>query len=180
MRVKRAGDFVRRHDLAAHRQQRDRDQLQIRDRERDADAMGFALYNLSWGWRDDVLDGAPLNQGPRILLGPLMFHLFIRWHIALRQGLMLVRLKSGETLNTDTIRGEVADAESRAKTTFAQLNAYERMIRDRGAKFTDQDSALIQMIAASGSAFALAIVRSALSIPEADLRIALDVSNVGF
>lgn len=150
------------------------------EREQDADVMGFALYNLSWGWRDEILDGAPLNQGPRILLGPLMFHLFIRWHVALRQGICLAHLNAGTAPGTGTLHREIHDARARTKIAFDQLAIYEAMIRQRGALFNERDALLISRVATCGSAFALAILGWASRVPEADFRIAAEAGMLPY
>lgn len=52
-------------------------------RELAADDLAMQLYAKSWGWRDDLLDGAPLGQAPRNLLGPIMFVWFCEWQLTL-------------------------------------------------------------------------------------------------
>lgn len=41
--------------------------------EQAADLSGLRLYAASWGWRDELLEGCPLGQGARVLLGPIWF-----------------------------------------------------------------------------------------------------------
>ena len=152
-------------------------------REQDADVTGFALYNSSWGWRDELMDPCPLNQGPRILLGPLLFHLFIRWHLAIRLGLATRALRNKEAagrVNAQGLKSESTEAEARSAVAFQQLGHYEAQIRNRGAAFTEQDAKLYHAIAKAGSEFALHIVQATSEIPEEDYAIAQSLGDPGF
>jgi len=151
-------------------------------REQDADVMGFALYNSSWGWRDELLDGCPLNQGTRILLGPLLFHLFIKWHVGLRQGLAFRALAGGGPLSgsVDQLGREAGDSRARTDVTFRQVGAYEAQIRARGAVVTKEDEALYAGVARAGAAFALHVFAAARAIPDEDYRIARKAGDAGF
>lgn len=179
-------DFALAHEIghALHRHDGLKREADLRlTMEQDADVMGFALYSASWGWRDELLDRCPLNQGPRILLGPLIFHLFIKWHVALRQGLEFRSLTSGQTPSgrrIDQLRREASDSHARTDIAFQQVGAYEAQIRANGAVMTAEDAALFSGIARAGAAFTLHIFRSVQSIPEDDFALARQIGSVGY
>lgn len=179
-------DFALAHEIghALHRHDGLKGEADLRlQREQDADVTGFALYSSSWGWRDELLDSCPLNQGPRILLGPLLFHLFIKWQVALRQGLALRALTSGHAPDAESIaqlRREAGDSQARTDLTFRQIGAYEAQIKQNGAVFGESDVALFSGIARAGAAFTLHVFRAVQSIPEEDYHLARRMGAVGF
>lgn len=150
-------------------------------KEQDADAMGFALFSTSWGWRDEVLDPCPLDQGLRILMGPLIFHLFIKWHLALRQGALYARMKRDDPhVRADHIKGDVGDSEARSTSTMTQLSLYEAQIRARGAQFSPAGETLFQGLARAGSAFTMKIFWAFQSIPDDELDFAMGAGRPMF
>lgn len=170
------------HSLLGHQGVAREPDLRL-NKEQDADAMGFALYNSSWGWRDEILDPCPLNQGPRILLGPLMFHLFIKWQLALRQGLAyrsLTIMTRTDDVRVDQLNQEADESAARSAMAFKQIGMYEAQIRERGAKFTQDDSRVYGALARAGGEFALHIFNAVRLVPDDDFAIAYAAGEVGF
>jgi len=151
--------------------------------ERDADEMGFHLYSTSWGWRDELLDPCPMSQGTRILVGPLMFHLFMRWHLALRQGLAFAALSTAgkSPASLASIVSDLADSNARGDATFKQVGMYEAEIARRGFTPTKEDIVLYGALAKAGAAFSIEIFKVASTIPKADYELARAANDaVGF
>ncbi|NQY97514.1 MAG: hypothetical protein HRT82_10165 [Henriciella sp.] len=148
------------------------------EKEQDADVMGFALYSTSWGWRDEVLDPCPMGQALRILMGPLVFHLFVKWHLALRQAAAFAKLKlKDHNVNVSVIKEDVGDSAARSDMTMKQLGFYEAQIRGRGAEFSETGEAIFRGLAKAGSAFTMEIFRSVQSIPDEDLELAIEAGR---
>lgn len=152
------------------------------DKEHGADAMGFQLFATSWGWRDEILDTCPLSQGARILVGPLIFHMFVKWHLALRAGISRVALRCGD-VSTSLLRSfdtDSTESAARSNAAFTQMSQYEDEIARRGYKLNADDTAIYQRLTESMVGFLFHVMEAGASVPDEDYRIAVEVGNIGF
>lgn len=109
-----------------------------------ADLAGFRLFAASWGWRDEVLEGCPLQPTARILLGPIWFFFTAGLLFGLRRGL-LNRVTAALDCDTEFL-GEAEDEAhvnalaSRWQQVRLNLNAYGKEVVRLGGSFTEHDA----------------------------------------
>lgn len=113
-----------------------------------ADLAGFRLFAASWGWRDEVLDGCPLQSTARILLGPIWFFFSASLLVVLRQELLNRVATTLDCFNTDFLGGTKDEAHASALTSRWRqvrltLNAFGEEVLKSGGAFTEQDVARI-------------------------------------
>lgn len=177
-------DFALAHELGhcvlGHAGESAQHDLRIK-KEKEADAMGFHLYATSWGWRDEILDTCPLSQGARILIGPLVFHMFIKWHLALRAGIGRTALRCGHTatLLLQSFETDRAESTARTNSSFAQTSWYEDEIARRGYRLTRDDAVIYRALTESMIGFLFHAMAVAAAIPDEDYRIAAEIGDIG-
>lgn len=136
----------------------------------DADRVGFQLFTTSWGWRDELMDDAPLGQLARIMLGPLCFTIFERWYASARSGLAAACLKAGVEPGFDLASLETRrqESEARMRATFKAVSTHQAQCIAKGASFTEGDNRRIDLLTRRMVAFLGNILQQAGSVlPEA-------------
>lgn len=144
----------------------------------DADRVGFHLYTTSWGWRDELLDDAPLGQLARILLGPITFGMFERWYAGALSGLAAASLRAGVDPGFDvtSLAERRFEAEQRMTATFQLVSNHQTQCIAKGATFTMNDNHLIVALTRHMVAFQGTILDAARSVPEEAVRAARTIS----
>lgn len=109
-----------------------------------ADLAGFRLFAASWGWRDEVLEGCPLQSTARILLGPIWFFFTASLLAGIRQGLLNCVATRLDCFDTEFLGGTEDEAHVNALTSRWQkvrlnLNAFGEEVLKLGGSFTEQD-----------------------------------------
>lgn len=109
----------------------------------EADTVGFRLFVLSSGWRDEVLEECPLGSSVRTLLGPIWFFFTARLLFEVRQRL---RSRVRQALDCDTgFFGTSQDEThvnllvSRWKRMHHGLSHYSDVVKAFGGTFTKED-----------------------------------------
>ena len=145
----------------------------------DADRVGFHLFTTSWGWRDELLDDAPLGQLARIMLGPLCFAIFERWYAGALSGLAAACLKAGVEPGFDLASLETRrkESEARMRATFEAVATHQARNIAKGASFTEDDHRQIDQLTRRMVAFLGIILQQASSVPQEAVRHARKVAK---
>ena len=139
-------------------------------RELAADDLAMRLYAGSWGWRDELLDGAPLDQAARNLLGPIMFVWFCEWQMTLVfacTARLRERMTEAERAEFRS-QGEAwhAEQQRRAQVLLGMAIAYPAAVIAHGGRFPIDDATGLGHLQANMGRFAGQIGQWVLEIPE--------------
>lgn len=149
-------------------------------KELEADNLAYSIFVASWGWRDEILDDCPFSPGARVMMGPVMFHMFISWVRALRVA-VAKRTESIKKNATSYEKNEHMEEESeRQKATLHQMGRYETSLRDHNFEFVDNDAPIFTSLINCTAHFKDCIHYAVNQIPEADFKIAIESSDIGF
>ena len=143
----------------------------------DADRVGFHLFTTSWGWRDELMDDAPLGELARIMLGPLCFAIFERWYAGALSGLAAACLKADVEPGFDLASLETRRQESevRMRVTFEAVANHQAQSIANGASFTEDDNRRIDLLTRRMVALLGNILQQAGSAPPEAVRYARDL-----
>lgn len=145
----------------------------------EADIVGYRLYVLSWGWRDEVLEDCPIGESARTLLGPIWFFFTAGLLFAVRQGL---KQRIAQELDRDAdFLGAAKDDEhvgflaSRWMRMRAQLNCYAEVVVRFGGTFSTEDAQRIANLVSALDEFAGQVGRWLAELPARDLLLAVQL-----
>lgn len=144
--------------------------------EEGADLIGIRLFAASWGWRDDILEGCPLSEGGRVLLGPIWFFYSAQLLFTLQELLGERTAAVAPEARLARARGKpahhlslIVDRWSRQKTV---LNQYAEILGAFGAGISEQDGIVLGRLVVTLEAFSDALPDWVAQIPEDDIRYA--------
>ncbi|MEO1222226.1 MAG: hypothetical protein AAFY42_12895 [Pseudomonadota bacterium] len=145
----------------------------------DADRVGFHLFTTSWGWRDELMDDAPLGQLARIMLGPLCFAIFERWYAGALSGLATACLKASVDpgFNLASLETRRQESEARMRATFEAVATHQAQSIAKGASFTVDDNRRIDLLTRRMVAFLGDILQQARSVPPEAVRHAREIAK---
>ncbi|MDF0545270.1 hypothetical protein PX699_23220 [Sphingobium sp. H39-3-25] len=150
--------------------------------EQAADLIGFRFFACSWGWRDDIFEGAPLSEGGRILLGPLWFFYSASMFFTLRSLLAarVAEFAPGSALARRlAFKGEpllaLTERWHRVKGLLAQ---YAEVAAVFGAPLSKLDGIILDHLTIALSGFTDALQGWVEAIPEADILFAAELPEI--
>lgn len=150
--------------------------------EQAADLIGFRFFACSWGWRDDIFEGAVLSEGGRILLGPLWFFYSTTLIFTMR-GILAERARqlvpTSGLARRLSVQGEHLPAlVERWTLVQALLAQFTEVTAGFGAPLLDSDAAVIDQLTIALADFTEAIPRWINAIPEADILFAAGLPEI--
>jgi hypothetical protein len=149
-------------------------------KELEADNLAYSIFVASWGWRDEILDDCPFSPGARVMMGPVMFHMFISWIRTLRVAVAERTESIKKNSTSDEIDEHMEEETERLKATLKQMGEYETSLRDLNFKFEDNDAPIFSSLINCTAHFKDYIHYAVNQIPEADFKIAVESSDIGF
>lgn len=164
------------HRLLCHKHNENDYLFRDQDKEIEADRLGFTLYATSWGWRDEIIAENLLSEGARILVGPLIFHMFNEWYMTLKTAILLLKKNSNIATSakySTQLKSDVSENKKRFIQNMKLVNKYEQSILARGYKFSQTDRKAFTSLATSMAKFNESLVLSVQSIPGHDFHLAL-------
>lgn len=147
------------------------------DLEAQADLIGFRLFVLSWGWRDELLEACPMCEAFRMLLGPIGFFYSAGLLFHINQAI-------GARLQTIVPDSRLAGVRSKGQTHLGQLKdrwqrmlhltaGYLAVLEERGFSLEDTDLEKLAAVITSLRRLTDRVTVWIEEIPADDLRIAL-------
>lgn len=144
-----------------------------------ADRVGFHLFTKSWGWRDELLEDAPMSELARIMLGPLCFSIFERWYAAALSGLatscLRARVDPGFDIASLSVRRR--EAERRTQATFKLVAGHQAEVSEEGASFSARDRRWIERLTQLMVVEIDRILKASSTIPEEDLKLVRSIAD---
>lgn len=148
----------------------------------DADRVGFHLFTTSWGWRDELMDEAPLSPLARIVLGPLCFSMFERWYSAVLSGFATSCLNAGVDpgFNVGALDVRRQESDARMRATFDAIGTHRAQSIAKGASFRKEDQERIEWLTKLMIDFSDDLLTQAKSMPDHAVRSARRLSRPFF
>jgi hypothetical protein len=143
-------------------------------KELEADACGLDLFRASWGWRAEVVEGAPFDDALQPVVGHLVFFHTIRLRGLLAKAISVRAQQLGLTFRGI---GWGDEEQQRAVEMSKLATAALQRTLSSGATVSADSLSRIGALASNLSLFGDHVVRSCLLIPEADLKAAIEIAD---
>ena len=145
-----------------------------------ADEAGFGLYAVSWGWRDEILEGTPLSQAARIVLGPLWFYFTATLTFTLMT-LVAARVAAVSPANMESFSGKchlnhIEQLAQRWQGASNLLSRHISLVKSYSGEFSSEDEEMLMRLVGLLDGYVRSLQHWVASIPDADLLAALSVS----
>lgn len=147
-----------------------------------ADTTGFHLFAASWGWRDDILEDAPIGLAGRVLLGPIWFFFSAALLFTLRsllgQRMQSVVPHSSAAFDLSKPNEHVALINQRWGEQKHVLDQYASALEETGGDITDEDQRVLARLCDEASAFTDALPEYVRGIPDEAIAFAANLARI--
>lgn len=138
-------------------------------RELQADYLGLRLYFSSWGWRDEILEGCPISQIARQLIGPITSIWFSEWINSCTRMYQMKTYPQLSNSRKDELIEEAKNRENRHQAILNTLDGYLQYVKKIGGSFSEEDLSKIINIIKKMQYFNEFIQSTIFDIPDQDL-----------